>query len=185
MLPLNGRNGPQIVANVEIAGGYPVAQFQEPGNFADSVRIATFSTVRPSSAPKGETPTMFLRLYCAARLRTVEAEVFWQIRWRWVQAVGPSVVAEPYNEPNGIRPNGPDGSDETTLISLAENDGFGEAELPVIMFSDDKRLHLHVSEPLELEPTASPADYLVVYLTPAAGGAFPVYLLAAELRWVV
>jgi hypothetical protein len=71
------------------------------------------------------------------------------------------------------------------LIPLFENNGFREAELPVFMFSDDKRLHLHVSEPLVMEPTASPADYLVVYLTPTEGGAFPVYLLAAELRWIV
>jgi hypothetical protein len=178
MLPFNDRQNPLLIANSEIAAGYPVLQFQRQG-------VATFSTLRPGGTPEAETPTVFLRLYCAADpgVGEGEVEVQWLVRWRWVRAIGPVITRPPFNEPDGIRQEDLDGTDATALLPVEEGEGFIEETLTTRLFGDGRRSHLSVTAPLAMEPNNVPGDYLVVYLGLLDPEVDPVYLLMAELRW--
>ncbi len=179
MLPYRNEENPRLTADSELVPGYPALIFRPGG-------IAVLSTLRPSSAPDALPPLMWLRLYCTAAIKTAESPlpVTWDVRWRWVRAIGPVIPDSPFDEPADIRFDRPDGTTDTVLLPAPPvgGPGFSSEALGMEMFGDDEQQHLNVSKPLELRPEIERADYLVIHLE-LTDVDRPVHLLMAELRW--
>lgn len=178
MLPYNNSQNPQLIANAEVCSGYPIQFFRDLG-------MITFSVPRPASTPEVVPPPMFLRLYATTELRDGEDAMVWDIRWRWVRAIGPVVAAAPFSEPAGTRSENFDGTDDTALLPVDAGAGFGETRLQMPVRAGNGQLHLNISPPIPLDSPKLPADYLAVYLELVETKSLPVYLLMAELRWRV
>jgi hypothetical protein len=178
MLPYRNPDNPRLTVDSGLANGYPALVFRPGG-------IAVLSTLRPSSTPKALPPTVWLRLYCTAQIKTAENPVkaTWQVRWRWVRAIGPVAPDPPFDEPGDIRFDTPDGTTDTVLLPAPPvGAGFSSDALSMELFGEDERQHLNVGQPLEMAPNTERADYLVVHLE-LADVDRPVHLLMAELRW--
>jgi len=161
--------------------GYPAMRFQQGG-------VVTFSTLRPGNLPTGfsDTPRFFLRLYCAADELSASPQIItWQIFWRWLRAIGPTIEDEPFREFPGLRSEAsPDPEAELVSLRLQDFNNF-PPDSPPFEVPINEAGHLHISPPFEITPqSGNPAEYLVVYLMPQN---FPqnLFLLMAELRWEV
>jgi hypothetical protein len=192
------REGEKLVQLTNLAG-YPALRFKGRG-------IVSFSMLCPSFIRNVSIPKVFLRLYCTAD-KALEngVEITWGIRWRWVRAIGPIAPNAPFYEPPSIlgSPNAvppvpptplrrvrPDGSaEEESLLSMIELHRFPDPEfseqelLKMTLFGQDDQRYLHISDPLEMQPNALSADYLVVYLELEKSNDLTVYLLMSELRF--
>jgi hypothetical protein len=178
---------------------YPVLTLQEGD-------AAKFSLLRPSRVRNEGPPNAFLRIYCTADKATTDGvTITWEVRWRWVTAIGPIATENPHREPDIILPRhaGPGSPlpagiprrpehlerDDRLAALLPSNDFSGPIETKMAIYGQqigrEYRHYLHVSEFLTLEPddTALTADYLVINLKLKDSNDLPaVHLIMAELR---